>query len=191
MQNNAHLGETKEHRLQRFQGPPIEIIETLLSSIQSFFNNEIGAVFDNPTNPQTSLMILGVHSVALTLAHGLFNKQGKQGYKLFVETYMDGNTGDTKFSTIAFEIHEWRNVIAHRWLNVAGHEIGYNFGMVEGWRKEGEVIFINPKIYLEHFLKAFDRRQGGMLYRYNELLTTDEMLEAAKMRFLSKYEEEA
>jgi hypothetical protein len=191
MKNNAHLGETKEHRLKRFQGNPIEIIETLLSSIQSFFNNEIGATFENTANPQTSLMILGVHSVALTIAHGFFNKQGKLGYKLFIERYVDGNSPDTKFSTIAFEIHEWRNVIAHRWLNVAGHEIGYNFDMAEGWRKEGEVIFINPKIYLEHYLKAFDPRQGGMLYRYGDILTTDAMLEAAKLRFLSKYKEEA
>lgn len=187
MQNNSHLGETKEHRLERFSGPPIEIIESLLASVESNFNNEIGSTLDDPENPKTLLMILGIHSVALTLAYGFFNKEGKQGYKAFLKHYMDGETPDTKFSTIAFQIHDWRNVITHRWFNVTGHHIGYDFDMTEGWKKEGEVVYINPKIYLRQYLRAFKKREGGMLYRYPEILTTDEMLEGAKQRFLSKY----
>ncbi len=192
MKNNAHIGETKEHRLKRFEeNPPVEIIETLLCSIQNFFNNEIEATISDLTHPQTSLMILGIHSVALTIANGFFDSQGLRGYKKFLETYMDGDTSDTKFSTIASELHEWRNVIAHRWLNVAGHEIGYDYNMPEGWKKVGEVVFINPKIYLQHYLNAFNSNKGGMLYCYNAILATDELLEAAKQRFLSKYTEEA
>lgn len=190
MKNNAHLGETKEKRLKRFQdGPPLEIIDTLLNSMANFFMNEIKATFDNPANPQTSLMLLGTHSVALTIAHGLFNKGGEQGYKLFLENFIDGDTPDTKFSTIASEIHEWRNVIAHRWINVAGHNFGYDFDMPEGWKKQDDTIFLNPKKYLEHYVKTFGF--GGRIYRYNTILTTDEMLEAAKQRFISKYTEEA
>ena len=189
-ENNAHLGETREHRLNRFSGDPIEIIETLLASIHSFFNNEIKVTLDNLNNPQTSLMILGVHSAVLTIAHGFWDKGGEQGYKLFLEHYMDGDTPDKKFSLIASEIHAWRNVIAHRWLNVSGHKIGYKFDMEDGWRKEGEVIYINPKVYLVQYIKAFDYGQGGMLYRYNQILDTPEKLESAKQRFLSKYVEE-
>ena len=188
--NNAHLGETAEKRLERFQSnPPYEVIHTLLNSIDNHFNNEIGATFDNPQNPQTSLMILGIHSVALTVAFGLFNKGGEQGYKLFLEHFVDGDTPDTKFSTIASEIHEWRNIIAHRWLNIAGHEFGYDFDMPEGWRKEGEVTFLNPKVYLDQYLKAFVA--GGRIWSSDKILTTDAMMEDAKQRFISKYVEEA
>ena len=191
-ENNAHLSESREHRQNRFEkGDPIEIIESLLASIQSFFNNEIKITLDNQNNPQTALMILGVHSAALTIAHGFWGKGGEQGYKLFLENYMDGDVPNRKFSLIASEIHEWRNVIAHRWLNVAGHEFGYKFDMEEGWRKDGDVVFINPKLYLAQYLRAFDYSQGGMIYRYKQILNTPEKLEAAKQRFLSKYTEEA
>jgi len=190
MKNNAHIGETKEHRLKRFQDSSgIEIIDTLLSSMATYFVNELKSVFNDPSNYQTSLMFLGTHSIALTLAHGLFNKHGEDGYKIFLENFIDGDTDDTKFSTIAFEIHEWRNVIAHRWLNVAGHEIGYDFDMNQGWFKNDDVIFINPKIYLDQYLKAFGRR--GKIYNYMKILNTEEKLEMAKNRFLSKYTEEA
>ena len=103
-------------------------------------------------------MILGVHSVALTIAFGLFNQQGLQGYRLFLQNFVDGDTPDT-FSSIATEIHEWRNVLAHRWLNAAGHEFAYDFMMEEGWRKEGEVTFLNPKIYLHQYLGIQKRWQ--------------------------------
>lgn len=188
--NNAHLGESKEKRLKRFQdGHPLEIIDTLTNSIHSFFNNEIRAVFDDPNNPQTSLMILGIHSVALTISYGLFNKQGEQGYKLYLRHFVDGSTPDTRFSTIATEIHEWRNVLAHRWLNVAGHEFGYDFEMQEGWKKVDDVVFLNPAIYLAHYLKAFEA--GGKIYDPQSILSTDAQLEAAKKRFLSKYTDDA
>ena len=133
MKNNAHLGETKEKRLKRFEdGPPVEIIGTLLNSISNFFNNEIRATLNDPENPQTSLLLLGIHSVALTIAYGFFNQGGPKGYKLFLENFVDGGTADTKFSTIAEDIHEWRNVLAHRWLNVAGHQFSYDYTMTEG-----------------------------------------------------------
>lgn len=178
-----------EHRLARFRdGHPLEIIDTLTNSIHNFFNNEIRAVFDDPQNPQTSLMILGTHSVALTLAFGLFNEHGLRGYRLFLEYFVDGDSADTKFSAIAQDIHEWRNVLAHRWLNVAGHSFGYDFNMAEGWKKVDGTTFINPKIYLERYLTAFG--PGGLIYRVDEILSP-EQLEAAKWRFLSKYEDEA
>src|SRR6266404_7990479 len=140
MKNRAHQGETKEHRLKRFQnGPPLEIIDTLINSMANYFMNEIRATFDDLNNPQTSLMFLGTHSIALTLSHGFWNKGGEQGYKLFLENFVDGDTPDTKFSTISSEIHEMRNIIAHRWINVAGHEFGYDFVMPEGWKVDGDI----------------------------------------------------
>ena len=77
--NNTYFGETKEARLKRFRdNSPEEIIENLLASIQNYFNNEIKATLKDPDNPQTLLMLLGIHSVALTISHGFFNKEGEK-----------------------------------------------------------------------------------------------------------------
>ncbi|MBK9632883.1 MAG: hypothetical protein IPO62_17815 [Saprospiraceae bacterium] len=189
--NNTYFGETKEARLKRFRdNSPKEIIEDLLTSIQNYFNNEIKATLKDPDNRQTLLMLLGIHSVALTISHGFFNKEGVKGYRKFLLTYMDGDSSDLKYSTIAKELHAWRNVIAHRWLNILGHEIGYDYEMSEGWKKVENVIYINPKIYLQQYLRSFNSKEGGILYKYSNILNTEAKLSAAKERFLSKYKEQ-
>ncbi len=189
-QNYAHLGETREQRLKRFQeNGPIEVIETVIQSMGNYFVNELRPVFDNPANRQTTLMFLGTHSIALTIAYGLFGKGGEDGYKLFLEHFIDGDKDDRKFSSVAPEIHEWRNILAHRWINVAGHSFSYDFDMPEGWKREDEFLLVNPQVYLNQFLETFGA--GGRIYRYNKVLTTDAMYEAAKQRFISKYVDEA
>ncbi len=183
MKNNSH-GETKESRLKRFQdGQPYEVIATLLNSIANFFNNEI-ALTTQGNNYQTSLLFLGVHSVALTISEGLFNETGSDGYKLFLEKFVDGDTPDTKFSTIAKSIHDWRNVIAHQWIGSIGHVIGYDYKMKLGWEIRKETTFINPRIYLEQYLKAFG--SGGKIWSWETLLTDIEQGEA-KQRLIKKY----
>ena len=190
MKNNAHLGETKEQRLKRFtKSHPHEVVSTIINSIASHLMNELRVVFENPTNYQTSLMFLGTHSIALTIAHGYFNKSGEDGYKIFLEHFIDGDTPDTKFSTVASRIHEWRNVLAHRWINVSGHSFSYNFDMSEGWKIEDEFLLVNPKVYLDHFLKAFG--SSGKIYDYDKVLTNEEMWARAKQSFISKYLDEA
>lgn len=185
-QNALFLGETKKERLKRFEeNSPKEIIETIINSIANYFISELRTVFDNTGNYQTTLMFLGTHSIALTIAYGLFNNDGEDGYKLFLENFIDGDTQDTKFSAVASRIHEWRNVLTHRWINVAGHSFSYDFDMAEGWKIEGEFLLVNPKIYLDQFLKAFGL--AGRIYQYEKILTTDEMWESAKQRFISKY----
>lgn len=184
MENNTHLGESKEHRLKRFQdGPPYEVIATLINSIANFFNNELILTTQN-NNYQTSLLFLGVHAVALTISEGLFNKKGPDGYKLFLEKFVDGNTPDTKFSTISNLIHDWRNVLAHQWIGSIGHIIGYDYGMNLGWEIRGENIFINPRIYLEHYLATFKAR--GRIWNWENMLTDTEK-EEAKKRLIEKY----
>ncbi|MES2023119.1 MAG: hypothetical protein V4439_00350 [Patescibacteria group bacterium] len=183
MKNNSH-GETKEKRLERFQnGPPYEIIATLLNSIANFFNNEI-TLTAQQDNYQTSLLFLGVHSVALTISEGLFNKTSLKGYKLFLKKFVDGDTADTKFSTIAKSIHDWRNVLAHQWIGSIGHRIGYDYKMALGWKKIDDVIFINPKIYLEYYLKAFG--PSGKIWDWEKMLTKTKQQES-KERIIRRY----
>ena len=61
--------------------------------------------------------------------------------------------------------------------------------MDEGWVKDGEFLVLNPQVYLKQFLETFDFR--GRIYRYNTILTSDELLEEARQRFVSKYEQNA
>jgi len=184
MKNNTHLGETKEHRLQRFQDShPYEVIDTLTNSINNYFNNEIALTIKDG-NYQSSLLFLGIHAVALTISEGLFGKTGPDGYGLFLKKFVDGDTPDTKFSVIAQSIHDWRNVLAHQWIGSIGHSIGYDYTMLSGFKRKGEILFINPKIYCEHYLKAFGL--GGKIYKYEEYMTDVEM-EQAKNRLIKKY----
>lgn len=183
-ENNAHKGETKEQRLQRFQnGPPYEVVATLLNSLANYFNNEIRLTVEGENN-QSTLLFLGVHAVALTVSEGLFNKTGSQGYKTFLENFVDGDTPDTKFSTIAESIHKWRNVLAHQWIGSIGHEIGYDYQMDLGWEIRDDVTFINPRVYAEHYLKAFGA--GGKIWSWEKLLSDQEQ-EEAKARLIDKY----
>lgn len=183
-ENRAHIGETKEKRLKRFQdGPPYEVVATLLNSIANFFNNEISLTVQN-NNYQTALLFLGVHAVALTISEGLFDKTGPDGYKLFLEKFLDGDTPDTKFSLIADSIHNWRNVLAHQWIGSIGHSIGYDYEMPSGWEVRDNVIFINPRIYLEHYLKGFG--PSGKIWGWENLISEEEQ-QQAKERLITKY----
>ncbi|MFA6131469.1 MAG: hypothetical protein WC702_00160 [Patescibacteria group bacterium] len=184
MENRAHNIEPLEKRINRFQnGHPIEIIETLLNSITIFFNNEIRLTIERD-NYQTSLLFLGIHAAALTIAEGFFGKKGPDGYKLFLEKFVDGKTPDTKFSSIAEPIHNWRNIVAHQWLGIVGYDIEYDYNSVKGWEKRDNTIFINPKIYCEHYLNAFSSK--GKLWKYQDIFTEEELYQI-KDRLLNKF----
>jgi hypothetical protein len=181
MKNRAH-NESKDARLARFRkNPPEEAIETLLNSIDNFFNNEIRLT---PDNAQTSLLFLGIHAVALTISGVFFNKTGSEGYELFLERFVDGNSDDTKYSAIARKIHDWRNVLAHQWIGSVGHEIGYDYKMELGWQQRDGIIFINPRIYCEQCMMAFSR--GGKIWSYNKMFSGSD-LQAIKERIIQKY----
>ena len=166
MKNRAHI-ETKEQRLARLKSNPLpEAIETLLNSIANFFNNEISLT---PDRYQTSLLFLGIHASALTISEAFFGKSGEEGYRLFLETFVDGDVEDRKFSRISEILHGWRNILAHQWIGSLGHSIEYNYNMPEGWKNKQDRLVINPKIYCECYLSAFSG--NGKLWRYERLFT--------------------
>ena len=188
--NNAHGVETPEQRLKRFQANgPIETIETLLNSIDNFFNNEIRLT---PPNLQTTLLFLGIHASVLTIGEAFFNNRKAragtehlQNYKDFLEKFVDGTTSDTKFSTVAEAIHKWRNIIAHQWISSVGHGIEYDYNNPLGWETQEEVLVINPQIYCDGYLSAF--KAGGKIWKYNSLFTQQE-LNDIHARIIAKYQ---
>lgn len=184
MKNNTY-NETKAARLKRFQeNSYVESIETLINSINNYFNNELRIT---PDNYQSSLLFMGVHASALTIAEVFFGESKFKGYKHFLEAYVDGDTEDKKFSEIASTIHSWRNVLAHQWIGSIGHKIAYDYEMKQGWRKQGDVIVINPRIYCEQYLDAF--KAGGKIWKYRQTFSAEE-LEAIKTRIIKKYLEQ-
>ena len=182
MKNNAHQIEPFEKRLARFQnGSPVESIETLLNSIANYFNNEIIII---PERFQTSLLFLGIHSTALTVSEIFWDLKGVSGYKRFHETFIDGDTEDTKFSFVAEKIHNWRNILAHQWLGSLGYNIQYNYEMNLGFKVKDNLLTINPKIYCDFYIKAFSA--GGKIWKYEKLLSSSE-LEDAKQGIIDKF----
>lgn len=175
--------EDQAKRLKRFQsGDHVEIIETLLNSIDNFYNRQIDQA---AISELWLLVILGIHSVALTISEGVYGKSGLTGFKFFLENFMDDNKDGFKFSEIAEEIHNWRNIIAHQWLSASGYNFGTDTQMTKGWEVRDGITHFNPKVYYEAFNKSFDA--GGKIWDYDKLLSEQEA-EKAKERLLKKYE---
>jgi len=180
--NRAHNIESHAKRLARLQSDPVEAIETLLTSLDNYFNDEIRITRDHR---QTSLLFLGIHSVALTVGEVFFgHKPPLDVYRDFLKTFVDGETPDTRFSCVAEDIHNWRNVIAHQWLSALGHRIVYDYEGTLGCHKEDRTLTINPRIYRECYLKAFSA--DGKLWTYYRTLTSQQ-LAAIHRRILKQY----
>jgi len=184
--NNAHQGETSSDRLNRLSSDPVEAIGTLLNSIDNHFNNEIRQTISDTTNPQTSLLFLGIHAAILTIGEVFYNLgQPERNYTQVLEQYVDGTTPDTQFSNIATEIHKWRNIVAHQWIGIQGHSIDYDYKMSLGWERRNGILFINPKIYCEHYLAAF--QNGGKLWDFENIFTSQELIDIQN-RIIVKYQ---
>lgn len=174
--------EDGKKRLGRLSnGSPIEIIETLLNSIDNFFNNEVDTAAKDSL---WHLVILGDHAVALTIAEGLFEKTGINGFREFLFKFVDKDEVGFNFSAIAPKIHSWRNVIAHQWLSSSGYVFGLDFTMKKGWEKRKDVTYFNPILYHQSFSDAFSG--GGKIWQYQKVLTERQM-QKAKERLLAKY----
>lgn len=175
--------ESKEQRLRRFQdGPPGEIVGTLLNSIDNFYNHD--EIDRAAANELWLLVILGIHSVALTITEGVFGKRGVEGFRFYLEHFVDGKTEGFNFSKIAAEIHNMRNVVAHQWLSSSMYDFALNTGISKGWEKHGDDIHLNPQLFYEAFKAGFSAH--GRIWDYDKLLTEDEHREA-KDRLLKKY----
>jgi hypothetical protein len=186
MENNAHKMEEKDKRLARFQnGTPHESISTLLNSIANFHNNEIKDTLKDDRQPQTGLMFMGVHAAILTISKVFWNLDGLNGYKKFLEVFVDGSNQGTKFSQVSDRIHDWRNVLAHQWLGSIGHEIVYDYTSAEGWKTlPNGSLSVNPDIYCKAYLAAFG--SGGKIWDYEKLFTS-QGLEDIKTRIIDRY----
>lgn len=181
--NRAHRNNPEEVINAVIDGPPLAAVSLLVLSINNFLNNEIKLTI-NQTPPQTSLLFMGVHSVALTIAEVLFRSSGQAGYKKFLEEFVDGDVEDRRFSAIAGQIHAWRNILVHGWLSLRGHSMDYDYDMQKGYEIRENTLYVNPKIYLELYLESFTK--NGRLWQYANHMSQEKLL-AAQQIIKQKY----
>jgi hypothetical protein len=162
--------ESFKKRLKRFvDQDELEIPGWLTVSMQNYILPEIQVAKDNGL---VQLIFLGTHSIIQTVSEQLFDVRGPAGTKFYLENFVDGDTEDRKFSHISDDIHEMRNVMAHQWWSSSTHDVALNHEMSEGWKLEGDVLHINPIIYAEQFVKAFEK--GELIDKYCELLSDEQ-----------------
>ena len=182
------MAETFQQRLQRFQNDsPIEFIETILNSIHNFYVPELQIASDNK---QSNLLILGLHSIIETISENVFLKKGVEGFKFYLENFVDINEDGGRFSKIADELNDWRNIVAHQYISKLGHSFSYDYSISTGYQIENGIIILNPKIFFEQFQSAFLANGGKTkrkIWDYEKIIASDKM-EEAKTKFLAKFE---
>lgn len=180
--------ETFAQRLKRFSSnSPVEFIETILNSIHNFYIPELSIASQNK---QSNLLILGAHSIIETISENVFLKKGVAGFKFYLENFVDGNTDGFKFSEIADDLNDWRNVIAHQYISKLGHSLGYDYTLSVGYKIDNDIILINPTLLFDQFESAFQAsgiRCAKKIWDYGKLLSVEEM-EKAKEEFLRKFQ---
>lgn len=178
--------ETFDQRLNRFKNnSPIEFIETLINGQHNYTINQLEIAHQHKLD---SLLILGVHAVIENLSEYIFLKKGVDGIKFYLENFVDGDTDGLKFSLIAKDLNNWRNIIAHQFLSKQGHYFGYDYTINTGYIQNGDYIRFNPTIYFEQFKSAFlsGEKTKYRIHDYTKLLTPENM-EKAKEKFLSRF----
>ena len=182
------MAETFQQRLQRFKNnSPIEFIETVLNSIHNFYIPELQVASENK---QSNLLILGLHSIIETISENVFLKKGVDGFKFYLENFVDINEEGGRFSEIADELNDWRNIVAHQYISKLGHSFGYDYAISIGYQIENGTIVLNPKIFFEQFQSAFlsnDCKTKRQIWDYEKIIASDKM-EEAKIKFLAKFE---
>jgi len=178
--------ETYEQRLKRFKNSsPIVFIETILLSIQNNFIPQLDTALENKLN---DLLILGIHSVIETISENIFLKKGKDGFKFYLENFVDVDKNGFRFSEIADVLNDLRNIIAHQKISRLGHSFGYDYNIDVGYKKDNTIIYLNPLIFLEQFKSGFKdgSKTKRRIWDYKKLLKQKQMRES-KIKFISKF----
>lgn len=123
--------ESFERRLERFlSGSPDEIFFTILNSIHNF---AVPQVVQATRAGLHRLALLGFHAVMQTVSEQIYGRRGTDATIFYLSNFVDGQAPDTRFSSIASEIHTFRNISAHRWSSGLNYEVGFDTTLERGW----------------------------------------------------------
>lgn len=178
--------EKFEQRLQRFKSKePVEFIETMLLNIENFFIPQLDIASKEKLD---DLLILGIHSVIETVSENIFLKKGKDGFKFYLENFVDVDKDGFRFSEIADVLNDLRNIIAHQKVSRLGHSFGFSDSIQIGYKIDGTIVMLNPSIFFEQFKSAFKKgiKTKQRIWDYAQLLSQEQM-EEAKKKFIQKF----
>jgi hypothetical protein len=148
--------ETFEQRLNRYTTQnDLEIFGWLAVYLQNAYLPELRGARNARLY---HCLYLITHSVMQMISEHLFGLKGREGTRFYLENFVDGSSPDKRFSLVANEIHDVRNVMAHLGYSSLQHRVEYfNNEIAEGWKREGGTVHINPDIYAQHFEEAIIR----------------------------------
>ena len=141
------MAETFKQRLKRYVDQPAsETFGWLTMMLQNTHAVELGRARQSKLYHCVYLL---AHSIVQTVSETMFSLTGLDGTHFFLKRFADGATEDRKFSIISSEIHDVRNIIAHRGYSKRQHEVQYFVDDIDqGWRREPNgLLTINPALY--------------------------------------------
>lgn len=174
--------ESFKVRLKRYtDNNELEIFGWLTVYLHNSYWGEIHTAKENRLYHCVYLL---THALIQMISENMFGFRGKDGTKFYLESFIDGDTPDIKFSSITDEIHDARNVMAPQGYSSLQHRVEYFADdIAEGWRKDADTVLINPKLYAARFELAF--RQGSHIEKYRQL--TDDVRIIRKYQYIRQW----
>jgi hypothetical protein len=98
------------------------------------------------------MTFLGTHAAIQTVGEKVFGLEGEGATRFYLEHFVDKTSADRKYSTVASQVHNIRNIMAHRGYSKSQHFTGYDWGLPGGFAWVGDQFRINPDRYVEDFV---------------------------------------
>lgn len=158
-------GETISQRLKRYVDNPV--VDTL-GWMTMYLQNQPAVELRRAREAKLYFCVyLLAHSIIQTVSELMFGMTGLEGTHYFLEQFADGGSSDRRFSLISEDIHEIRNLIAHRAYSKRQHETQYFIDDIgEGWRRESDgTLLINPAVYSVQIEDVFRRPKLYQTFR--------------------------
>lgn len=174
--------ETFKERLKRYTDrDALDTFGWLRMLIQNHHVPELRSAAEQKLYQCVYLM---AHAIMQTVSETMFDKSGFDGTDFFLRTFVDPTGQGPQFALIASEIHEVRNLIAHRAYSGLQHTVEYFADdITEAWKKDGGVLLINPAIYSSRIEQVF---WSSIVYKTFEALPEKDRLQR-KYGFIAKW----
>ncbi len=160
--------EPFDDRLRRFLSHEDEVPLTLLVWAQNYLLPQVRMASDNSFE---NLVFLITHAFIQAFSEKVLGRRGPTATSYFLESFMDEVESDRQFSRVSDEIHEMRNVMAHQLFSSRTHDIAFDYGMAEGWRRDQNLLRLNPNVYAEQFIAAVD---GGRAWSWKDFIKVED-----------------
>ena len=156
-------------------------IVRILNSIANFFLPQIQKAGEQQLEYP---VLLGTHAIIQTVSEKIFGLHGLSGTDFYLRQFVDAGPPNRTYSTISADMHDLRNVVAHRWMSSLGHNLAIDYTIMGGFEQRGSDIHFNPTVYLQDFAAGFGA--GGHIWDYEALVGDDDLL-VRKYEFIAEW----